>query len=91
MKEIVCAVNLSSHLSSDFEIFYNENKYTDISINVGREPDRKIYFAHAIVLCARSVYFKSKFTGNTESSNDIQQAAMAFEDVTPEFFEICLR
>jgi len=91
MTDIVCVVNLSSNLSSDFEKFYESKKYTDISINVGKEPNSKIYFAHAMVLCARSVYFESKLTENTESPNDIQQAAMVFEDITPKCFEICLR
>jgi len=91
MSDIVDVVDLSSGLSSDFGKLYESGKYTDVSISVGREPDDKIFFAHAVVLCARSVYFESKLTANTGSSNDIQQAVMAFEDVTPEFFEICLR
>ena len=88
MNDIVDVVDLSSGLSSDFGKLYENGKYTDISINVGREPNNKIFLAHAVVLCARSVYFENKLTGNT---NDIQQAVMAFEDITPECFEICLR
>ena len=91
MNDMVDVVDLSSGLSSDFGKLYESGNYTDISINVGREPNNKIFPAHAVVLCARSVYFESKLTGNTESSNDIQQAVMVFEDVTPECFEICLR
>ena len=91
MSDIVDVVDLSLGLSSDFGKLYESGKYTDVSINVGREPNNKIFLAHAVVLCARSVYFESKLTGNTKLSNDIQQTAMAFEDVTPECFEICLR
>ena len=91
MNDIVDVVDLSSGLSSDFGKLYETGKYTDISINVGREPNNKIFLAHAVVLCARSVYFESKLTGNMESAGDIQQAAMTFEDITSEWFEICLR
>ena len=87
MNDMVDVVDLSSALSSDFGKLYENGRYTDISISVGREPT-KIFPAHAVVLCARSVYFESKLNGNT---NDIQQTVMAFEDVAPEYFEICLR
>ena len=88
MSDMVDVIDLSSGLSSDFGKLYESGKYTDVSISVGREPNDKIFFAHAVVLCARSVYFESKLT---ESSNDIQQAVMVFEDITLECFEICLR
>ena len=91
MNDMVDVVDLSSGLSFDFGKLYESGKYTDISINVGREPNNKIFLAHAVVLCARSVYFESKLTGNTESSNDILQAVMALEDVASDYFDICLR
>jgi len=93
MSDIVNAVDLSSSLSSDFEKFYESGKYTDISINVGKEPNNKLFLAHTVVLCARSAFFESKLTDdtNTRSSNAIQQVTVAFEDVTPESFEILLR
>ena len=88
--DIVDVVDLSSGLLSDLGKLYGSGKHTDISISVGREPENKIFLAHAVVLCARSAYFESKLTENAESTNDIQQV-MAFEDVTPACFEICLR
>ena len=91
MNDIINVADLSTGLSSDFEKLYNSGKCTDISINVGREPNNKIFLAHTAVLCARSEYFETKLTGNTKASNDIQQAPMVFEDVIPESFEILLR
>jgi len=48
-----------------------------------------------LVLCTRSAYFEDKLTGNAEAlnikTNEIQQAAMVFEDITPDIFEILLR
>ena len=84
-------VDLSSSLSSDYGKLYESGKYTDISINVGREPNNRIFFAHTLVLCTRSTYLENGLTGNAESPNEIQQTAMTFEDVTPDVFEILLR
>src|SRR6185312_1340768 len=81
-------IDLSSDLSSDYEKLYESNKYTDISINVGREPNNKIFLAHAVVLCTRSTYFEKMIVENTE---EVQQTSMIFEDVTSEIFEILLR
>ena len=88
MNEIV---DLSWVLSSDYAKLYASGKYTDISIQVGREPNNKIFLAHTLVLCTRSTYLESRLTGNTEAPNEIQQTAMTFEDVTPDVFEILLR
>ena len=84
-------VELCSGLSSDYGKLYESGKYTDVSIHVGREPNSKIFLAHTLVLCTRSTYLESRLTGNTEASNEIQQTAMTFEDVTPDVFEILLR
>jgi len=81
------AVELLSDVSSDYEKLYESGKHTDVSINVGREPNNKIFLAHSLVLCTRSPYFEGKLTGNTET----QQFAMVFEDMTPDIFEILLR
>ena len=84
-------VELSSGLSLDYEKLYESGKYTDVSIHVGREANSKIFFAHTLVLCTRSAYLENGLTGNAEASNEIQQTAMTFEDVTPDVFEVLLR
>ena len=81
-------VNWPSNLSSDFEKLYKGGKYTDVSIHVGKEPNSKLFFAHASVLCARSVFLEKRLT---ETSESIQKAAITFEDVTPDVFEVLLR
>ena len=81
-------IELLSDVSLDYEKLYESGKYTDISINVGQEPNNKIFFAHSLILCTRSAYFEDKLT---EISNEIQQTAIVFEDIKPEVFEILLR
>ena len=85
---MTATIDLSLDLSSDYEKLYESSKYTDVSINIGREPNNKIFLAHAVVLCTRSTYFEKMVAENTEG---FQQTVMAFEDVAPEIFEILLR
>ena len=84
-------IDLPSSLSSDYEKLYESGKYTDVSIHVGKEPNSKIFLAHTLVLCARSAFFENSLTGNTKASEEIQEAAVTFEDVSPDVFEILLR
>ena len=84
-------IDLSLVLSSDYERLYENGKYTDISIQVGREPNNKIFLAHTLVLCTRSKYLENCLTSNTEVPNEIRQTAMTFVDETPDVFEILLR
>ena len=80
-------VDLSFGVSSDYENLYESGKYTDISINVGKEPDNKIFVAHSTVLCTRSKYLENEIM----ACGEIQQPVLAFEDITPDVFEILLR
>ena len=84
-------VDLSLGLTSDYEKLYKSGKYTDISIHVGKEPNSKIFLAHALVLCTRNPFFENSLTGNTETSKEIQKTGMTLEDVSPDVFEILLR
>jgi len=84
-------VDLSSGLSSDYEKLYESGKYTDVSIHVGREPNSKIFLAHTLVLCTRSTCLENRLTGNMETSEEIQRAAITLEDMAPDVFEILLR
>ena len=84
-------VDLPSGLSSDYGSLYESGKYMDISIQVGKEPNNKIFRAHTLVLCTRSKYLEKCLTGNAEATDEIQQTVMTFEDETPDVFEILLR
>ena len=84
-------VDLSSGLLPDYEKLYKSGKYADISIHVGKEPNDKIFLAHTLVLCTRNLFFENSLTGNTDTSEEIQKAAMTLEDMTPDVFEILLR
>jgi len=78
------AVDLSSAVSLDYEILYESGKYTDISINVGKEPHSKILFAHSIILCSRCKYLENEIRAGSDT-------LLIFEDIMPDVFEILLR
>ena len=84
-------IDLSSSLSVDYEKLYESGRYTDISIHIGKEPNSKIFFAHTVVLCTRSKFIENNLTENTEAPDTIQKAAITFEDVSLDIFEILLR
>jgi len=84
-------VDLSSGLSSDYEKLYENGKYADVSIHVGKEPNNKIFLAHTLVLCTRSTFLENSLTGNTETSEEVRKDAMTLEDMSPDVFEIILR
>ena len=83
-------VNLVSVLSADYGKLYESGRYTDVSIHVGKEPNSKIFLAHTLVLYTRCT-FLNNLTGYMETTETIQKAAITFEDVKPETFEILLR
>lgn len=81
------AVDLSSDVSVDLENFYESGKYTDISINVGKEPNNKIFVAHSIILCSRCKYLENKI----RACGEVQHKVLVFEDIEPDVFEVLLR
>ena len=84
-------IDLSKNLSSGYEKLYESGRYTDISIHVGKEPNSKIFLAHAVVLCTRSKFLANSLTENAEAPDLIQKAVVTFEDVSPDVFELLLR
>jgi len=84
-------IDLSSNLSADYEKLYGSGKYTDISIHVGKEPNSKVFFAHAVILCTRSKFIGNSLTENKETLKETQKTVITFEDVKPDVFEILLR
>ena len=80
--------DLSSDLSSDYTKLYENGNYTDTSIYVGKDPNSKIFLAHASILCARSSYFKHELT---EITDEIPRSVVMVEDIEPDVFEILLR
>jgi len=80
--------DLSLDLSSDYTKLYENGNYTDTSIHVGKDPNSKIFLAHASILCARSSYFEHELT---EIADEVPRSVVMVEDIEPDVFEILLR
>lgn len=67
ISESLGEINHTSTLSGDFSQLFNQSDYSDIQLIVESEP----FFAHRIILAARSEYFRALlFGGLRESQHD---------------------
>ena len=79
-----------SKLSQNYiEILDDEDHY-DTTIEVGKDPDVKIFRAHMIILCYRSPFLRRTFASN-ERNNNGGLAHVKFPDISPESFQVVLK
>jgi BTB/POZ domain len=55
---------LLSKLSQNFLEILDEEEYYDIAIEVGNDPNIKIFRAHMIILCYRSPFLRRTLASN---------------------------
>jgi len=67
-----------------------DDEYYDITIEVGEDPNVKIFRAHMIILCYRSPFLRRTLTFNKKNNNDIL-AHIKLPNVSPEVFPIILK
>lgn len=85
---LLSRVNSPSTLDSDMVYGYSNPKYTDVTFVVGDAGNQERVPAHAVVLAARSQYFRAMFLGGLriDRSKDIVLA-----EVSPVAFRQILR
>ncbi|GET66987.1 BTB/POZ protein [Rhizophagus irregularis DAOM 181602=DAOM 197198] len=66
-----------------------DNEYYDTTIEVGKDPNIKIFRAHMIILCHRSSFLRRTLTSN-KKNNDVL-AHIKLSNISPETFQIILR
>ncbi len=79
-----------SILSQNFIELLKDDEYYDVTIEVGKDPDVKIFRAHMNILCYRSPYLRRALSTN-KSDGDNRLAHLKFPNVSPDIFEIILR
>ena len=78
-------------LSQDFlEILDNDDEYYDITIEVGNNPNVKIFRAHTVILNYRSPYLRRMLSTN-KKKNDGTLVHVTLPNILPEIFQIILR
>jgi hypothetical protein len=68
----------------------NDEEYYDITIEVGKDPNVKIFRAHMIILNYRSPYLRRVLSTN-KKKNDGTLAHIKLPNILPEIFSVILR
>ena len=79
-----------SRLSQNYIEILEDDEYYDITIEVGEDPNVKIFHAHMIILCYRSPFLRRTLASN-ERNNDGVLAHIKLSNILPEIFQIILK
>jgi hypothetical protein len=77
-------------LSQNLLEILEDDEFYDITIEVGEDPDVKIFRAHMNILNYRSPYLRRIFSTNKKKS-DGTLVHIKFPNILPEIFQIILR
>ena len=78
-----------SKLSQNYIELLEDDEYYDITIEVGEDPNVKIFPAHMNILCYRSPYLRRELAN--KKSNDGSLAHIKLPNLSPEIFQIILK
>jgi hypothetical protein len=78
-----------SKLSQNYIELLEDDEYYDITVEVGEDPNVKIFRAHMNILCYRSPYLRRTLASNKK--NDGVLAHIKLPNISPEIFPIILK
>ena len=81
---------LFSKLSQNYLELLEDDEYHDVTIEVGEDPNVKIFRAHMNILCYRSPYLRRELTSNKKNNNGVL-AHIKLQNISPEIFQIILK
>ena len=79
-----------SSLSQNYIEILKDDEYYDITIEVGEDPNVKIFRAHMIILYYRSPFLRRTLASNKKNDDGIL-AHIKLPNISPEIFHIILR
>ena len=79
-----------SRLSQNYIEILDDTEHYDITIEVGEDPNVKIFRAHMIILYYRSPFLRRKLASN-KKNNDGILAHIKLPNISPEIFQIILK
>ncbi|GET51626.1 BTB/POZ protein [Rhizophagus irregularis DAOM 181602=DAOM 197198] len=80
----------SKLLSQNYIELLKDNEYYDNTIEVGEDPNVKIFRAHMNILCYRSPYLRRTLASNKKNVNDVL-SHIKLPNISPDIFRIILR
>ena len=75
-------------LSKNYIEILEDDEYYDITIEVGKDPNVKIFRAHMIILCYRSPFLRRTLASNKKNDGDLTHVKL--QNISPEIFQIIL-
>src|SRR3954463_9787098 len=79
-----------SKLSQNYIELLEDDEYYDITIEVGEDPNVKIFRAHMNILCYRSPYLRRAMTSIKKNKDNVL-AHIKLPNMSPEVFQVILR
>jgi hypothetical protein len=79
-----------TRLSQNYIEILDDVEYYDVIIEVGEDPNVKIFHAHLNILCYRSPFLRQIFS-SFKKNNDGALAHIKFPNISPEIFQIILK
>jgi hypothetical protein len=77
-----------SKLSQNYTELLKDDEYYDITIEVGEDPNVKIFRAHMNILCHRSPYLRRALAFNKKKDNVLSHIRL--QNISPKNFQIVL-
>ncbi|EXX53056.1 uncharacterized protein OCT59_029384 [Rhizophagus irregularis] len=77
-------------LSQNFIELLEDDEYYDITIEVGEDPNVKIFRAHTGILCYRSPYLR-RYLASNKKNNDNVLAHIKLPNISSDAFQIILK
>uniref|UniRef100_A0A1D1Y373 BTB/POZ domain-containing protein 9 n=1 Tax=Anthurium amnicola TaxID=1678845 RepID=A0A1D1Y373_9ARAE len=74
-------------LSKNYIEILDDNEYYDVTIEVGQDPDVKIYRAHMIILCYRSPFLRQTLASHASNRKNNDLIHIKFSNITPHVFQ----
>ncbi|EXX65413.1 uncharacterized protein OCT59_025354 [Rhizophagus irregularis] len=83
------SVQFLSKLSQNYIELLNDDEYYDVTIEVGDDPNVRIFRAHKNILCYRSSYLRRILASNNRNNNN-NLVHIRLPNISPENFQIIL-
>ena len=90
IKIINMSAQFFSKLSQNFIELLEDDEYYDVTIEVGEDPNVKIFRTHMNVLCYRSPYLRRNLVLNKGNKDNVL-THFRLPNISPETFQIILR
>src|SRR4026209_2165514 len=90
-KKLTMATQFFPKLSQNYMEILDDEEYYDITIEVGEDPNVKIFRAHMIILCYRSPFLRRTLASNKKNDDNNVLTHVKLPNISPEIFQIILK